>query len=94
MVKRIVLKVTQVIAGIAAVVFWLVPLRTGTQVLLFVASISVMLICFAVSSNLDDKANAGYWPAKPIDWSARQNGSDTDKAQTRDSIAEDSASSH
>jgi hypothetical protein len=64
MTKRIVLKAVQLIAGLAAVVFWLVPLRTGVQVLLCFASFLVMLICFAISSNLDDR-NAGYWPEEP-----------------------------
>jgi hypothetical protein len=66
MAKHIVLNVIKVIAGIAAVVFWVVPLRTGTQFLLFSASIVVMLICFSVSSNLDDR-NTGYWPQNPTD---------------------------
>ena len=62
------------LAGIAAVVFWFCPLRTGTQVLLFVASIVLFLICHAVLSNLDDDyiekhLKDGYWPPKPIDWS-------------------------
>jgi len=64
MAKRIVRNVIKVVAGIAAVAFWLVPLSTWTQALLFVASIVVMLICFAISANLDD-SNTGYWPQNP-----------------------------
>jgi hypothetical protein len=64
--KHIVLNIIKVIAGIAAVVFWFVPLRTGTQFLLFSASIVVMLICFGISSSLDD-SNTGYWPENPED---------------------------
>ncbi len=64
MAKRIVLNVVKGIAGIAAVVFWLMPLRTGTQVLLFAGSIVVMIICVAISNGLDDKAT-GYWPKDP-----------------------------
>ena len=64
--KNVALNIIKVIAGIAAVVFWLVPLRTGTQFLLFVASTVVMLICFAISGNLDD-SNTGYWPSNPED---------------------------
>jgi hypothetical protein len=64
--KKVALNIIKVIAGIAAVVFWLVPLRTGTQFLLFVASMVVMLICFAISGNLDD-SNPGYWPSNPED---------------------------
>jgi len=64
--KKVALNIIKVIAGISAVVFWLVPLRTGTQLLLFVASMVVMLICFAISANLDD-SNTGYWPSNPED---------------------------
>jgi hypothetical protein len=64
MAKRIVLNIFKVIAGIAAVVFWFVPLATGTQVILFIGSIVVLLVCFAVSSNLDDD-NTGFWPSPP-----------------------------
>ena len=70
MLKRIVLNVTKVIAGIAALVFVLAPVHTGTGVVLFAASIGVLLVCFTVSSNLDEEARTGYWP-KPLDWSAR-----------------------
>ena len=68
--KRILLNIVKAIAGLAAVVFWFSPLGTATQLLIFLASIAVMLICFAVSSTLDDQANTGYWPDKPIGWSA------------------------
>jgi hypothetical protein len=57
MAKRLVLNL--VVAGIAAVIFWLVPLATGTQVLLFLGSIIVFLICFAVSGSLDDSMYLG-----------------------------------
>jgi hypothetical protein len=58
------LAIVKVIAGLAAVVFLILPLSTGTQVLAFVASIVVLLICFGVSSKLDDD-NTGFWPKKP-----------------------------
>ena len=72
--KRVVLAVIRGLAGIAAVVFWLCPLRTGTQVLVFVASIAVFLTCHSVLTDLDEtyaaKHNsAGYWP-KPTNWTA------------------------
>ena len=51
--ERIALKVARVGAVIAAVLFWVMPLRTGTQVLLFIASIGIFLICKAVSKRLD-----------------------------------------
>ena len=59
--KRIVLGITKALAAIAAIVFWFMPLHTTTQVLAFAASIVVLLICFAVSSNLDEE-KTGYWP--------------------------------
>jgi hypothetical protein len=73
--KRTVLTVIKGLAAIAAVVFWLCPLRTGTQVLVFVASIAVFLICHTVLSNLDKTyaakyGSAGYWPKPPTDWTA------------------------
>jgi hypothetical protein len=64
--KRVVLNVIKVVAGIAAAVFWFVPLATGTQVVLFVGSIVVLLICFAASSSLDD-SNTGYRPENPAE---------------------------
>ncbi len=64
MVKRIALRVTKVAAGIAAIVFWFTPLRTATQVLAFVASIVVLLICLGISGKFDDEST-GYWPDKP-----------------------------
>src|SRR5437764_189166 len=69
---RFVVTAIKYLAGLSAVVFWLCPLRTGTQVLVFVASIAVLLIChFGLSSIDGDYANknAGYWP-KPLDWPA------------------------
>jgi hypothetical protein len=72
--KRTIVMLARGLAGVAAVVFWLCPLRTGTQILLFVASIVLFLICHSVLSNLDDNyidkhLKDGYWPPKPIDWS-------------------------
>jgi hypothetical protein len=45
-----------------------VHLATWTQVLLFVGSIVVFLICTVAAKNLDDTnddKDAGYWPNKP-----------------------------
>jgi hypothetical protein len=67
---RFVVTAIKYLAGLSAVVFWLCPLRTGTQVLVFVASIAVMLICHFGLSSIDEEyanKNAGYWP-KPLDW--------------------------
>lgn len=62
--KKHVLKVINVLAGIAALVFFFMPLRTVTQVLLCVGFLAIALICFAVSGSLDNE-NTGYWPNKP-----------------------------
>jgi hypothetical protein len=64
MTKRIVLKIVRVIAGIAGVVFWLMPLRTGVQVLLCMGSFVVLIVCSALLGGLDDQYT-GYWPDKP-----------------------------
>jgi hypothetical protein len=71
--KRMVVTVVKGIAGTAAVVFIFCPLSTGTQILAFVGSIVVFLICHTVLSNLDENyidghLKNGYWPPKPIDW--------------------------
>ena len=63
--KRITLKMVKVAAAIAALMFWFCPLSTGIQVLIFVGSIIVLLICVIVSSDLDDDNDTGYWPPKP-----------------------------
>ena len=77
--KRFVVTAIQYLAGLSAVVFWLCPLRTGTQVLVFVASIAVMLICHFALSSIDEEyanKNAGYWP-KPLDWTAPSKSDDS-----------------
>jgi hypothetical protein len=69
--KRMVVTVIKYLAGLSAVVFWLCPLRTGTQVLVFLTSIAVLVICHSVLTSMDEAyaaKNAGYWP-KPLDWS-------------------------
>ena len=43
------------LAGLSAVVFWLCPLRTGIQVLVFVASIAVVLICHVALTSMPAK---------------------------------------
>ena len=71
--KRTAVTVIKTLAAVAAVGVWLCPLRTGTQVLLFVASIAVLLICHFFLTELDEtyaaKGPTGYWP-KPGDWNA------------------------
>jgi len=80
--KRFVITAIKYLAGLSAVVFWLCPLRTGTQVLVFVASIAVILICHFGLSSIDEEyanKNAGYWP-KRLDWTAP---SKSDDASTK-----------
>jgi hypothetical protein len=74
-ITRIVVTIVKGVAGIAAVVAIFCPIGTWTQILTFIGSAGVFLICQAVLSNLDDNyldenMNEGYWPAKPIDWSS------------------------
>jgi hypothetical protein len=64
MTKRVLLKSIRIVAGIGAVCFLLMPLRTFIQVLLCVGSLAIALICSAVAGSLDDN-NTGYWPDKP-----------------------------
>jgi hypothetical protein len=68
--KRMLVTVIKDLVGLSAVVFWLCPLRTGTQVLIFVISMAALLICHFMLTSMDETyaANAGYWP-KPLDWS-------------------------
>jgi len=60
------------IAGVAAVVAILCPFGSWTQILTFVASVVVALFCYSVlttldESNIEEYANDGYLPAKPMD---------------------------
>jgi hypothetical protein len=70
--KRAVVTGVKGLAGMAAVACLFSPLRTGMQLLLFVASIAVLLICHFALTNLDQTyaekhGSTGYWP-KPLDW--------------------------
>lgn len=82
--KRVVVTVVKGMAGIAAVVFILCPLSRGTQVLAFVGSIVVLLICHFVLSDLDknyidEHMKDGYWPTRPIDWNQLPDGRDANE---------------
>ena len=69
-IKQKVVIVLKYLAAMSAVVFWLCPLRSGIQVLVFVASIAVLLICHFAVSRMDEtyaNKNAGYWP-KLVNW--------------------------
>jgi hypothetical protein len=60
--KRTALKILKIVAGIAAVGFWLTPFGTWTQVLLCAGSMVVMFACLVAGSYLDD---TGDWPDEP-----------------------------
>jgi hypothetical protein len=73
--KRIVVIVVRAVAGIAGVVFLVCPLGTWTLVAAFGSSVAVFLICQVVLGSLDETfadkdTPTGYWPPKPIDWTA------------------------
>jgi len=73
--KRIVVIVVRGVAGIAGVVFLLCPLSTWTLVLAFCISVAVFPVCQLVLGSLDETFEdkdtpTGYWPPKPIDWTA------------------------
>jgi hypothetical protein len=75
--NRIVLNVVKGIAAAAAVIFIFCPLGTGAQVLGFVGSLVVLLICHLVITKIDasyEDKNAGYWPSRPMDWGPRPDG--------------------
>jgi len=70
--KRAVVTVIKGLSAVAAVAFLFSPLRTGAQVLSFIASIAVLLVCHFALTSLDQTYAAkhdstGYWP-KPIGW--------------------------
>src|SRR5215831_12599280 len=52
--KRTALMAISGLAAVAGVLFWLCPLRTGTQILLFVSSIAVLLLCHVLLTELDE----------------------------------------
>jgi hypothetical protein len=62
--KGIFLSVTKAVSVIAGVVFFLMPIRTFTQVFLCLGSFLVFVVCSAVSGNFENKG-IGYWPDKP-----------------------------
>ncbi len=68
------------IAVIAGILFVLSPLRSGTQVLVFIGSIVVLLACHFALTELDEtyaaKGPTGYWP-KRLDWNPPQHSGDT-----------------
>jgi zinc-ribbon domain len=74
--KRAIILIIKTIGGIAAITFWFSRITTNLGILLFGASIVVGGLCLAALSYLDDDFlkehmnKGGYWPSKPLDWSA------------------------
>jgi hypothetical protein len=64
MTKRVFVKPLRIVAGIAFVVFFFMPLGAFPQVVLCAGSLLVALICSAVSGYLDEQ-NTGCEPDKP-----------------------------
>jgi len=70
--RKILVLTLKGLAAIAAGVAILCPLSTSTEILVFVASLAVAIICYAVLTKLDEthfdeSGNNGYWP-KPLNW--------------------------
>jgi hypothetical protein len=57
MTKRVVLKVINLVALIAAGAFWLTPLRTLTQIVLCLGSLVIVGIRGAVSKSIESNAS-------------------------------------
>jgi hypothetical protein len=57
MAKRIVLKIINLFALIAAGAFWFMPLRTLTQLALCLGSLAIVGICVAVSKSIEGNAS-------------------------------------
>jgi hypothetical protein len=53
-IKKIAVKIIQVVAGIAGVAFLLMPLSTSTQVLACIGALAIAVWCTILSAGLDD----------------------------------------
>jgi len=60
-IRRIIVTAIKYLAGLSAVVFWFCPLRTGIQVLVFVASIAVFDLSLPVNEHGRDLSEQGRW---------------------------------
>lgn len=83
-ITRAVVTALKGIAAVAAVVAFFCPLSTWNQILIFVGSVFLFLLCHALLSNLDDTyldehMKGGYWPSKPTDWGHRSDENDAPK---------------
>ncbi len=73
----------------AAVVAVFCPFGTWTQILIFMGSVIVLLLCHFVLANLDDDYIAehmkdGYWPSKPVNWNPLPDRHDADEPRKGD----------
>lgn len=65
MAKRIIRSAIKVVAAIAALVFAIAPTHEFNQLLFFVGSMVVLLICLLLWLLLFGDKDTGYWPDKP-----------------------------
>jgi hypothetical protein len=59
--KRFALNTIKVVAVIAGIAFWFMPMHTAIQLFICIGSLLVLIICSIISGSLDDE-NTGYWP--------------------------------
>jgi hypothetical protein len=72
--RKILVLALKGLAGIAVVIALLCRLSTFTEIVVFVASLAVAIICYVVLTHMDEThvdeyGNNGYWP-KPLSWNA------------------------
>lgn len=66
MAKRIIRHTIKAIAVVAGLVFWLVPPTKGfNELLVFIGSMVVLLICLVLWLLLFGDERTGWWPEKP-----------------------------
>jgi Mn2+/Fe2+ NRAMP family transporter len=65
MAKRIVRSAIKIVAAIAALVFVIVPTHEFNQLLFFVGSMVVLLVCLLLWLLLFGDEDTGWWPDKP-----------------------------
>jgi hypothetical protein len=65
MAKRIIRSAIKVVAASAGAVFLACPVREFNQLLLFVASMAVLLVCLVLWLLLFGNEHTGWWPDKP-----------------------------
>jgi hypothetical protein len=63
--KKLAVKLIQVVAGIACLVFLLMPLSTSTQVLACIGALAIAVWATVLSAGLDDDDDTDAAPTKP-----------------------------